>query len=553
MNILSKNLIGIDIAVIVLYLIGMIAIALYTRNKVKTVKDYLLAGSKGLNGWMSAFAYGTTYFSAVIFIGYAGKFGFGFGIAAVWIGIGNAVVGALLAWMVLARRTKNMTVRLDAKTMPDFFYKRYGDEKMKLVSAIVIFIFLIPYAASVYNGLGNLFSIVFNIPDWVVMLVLAAVTACYLFLGGYIATSLTDFIQGIIMFVGVIIMLFFFLAAPQVSWGEGLKTLTDNEMGLFMGGTTAGNVLYGRNMSLIFLILLTSFGVWALPQTIHKYYTVRDARAIKQGTIVSSIFALVIGFGAYFIGGLATLFYKTAPGGNTDNVIPHMIADVLPSGLLGLIAVLVLAASMSTLASVSLASSSVVTIDIYKGSIKKDAPDKQVTLMMRILSLVFVVIATVIAYLNSKFQITAIAYMMGLSWGTLAGCFIGPYVLGVVWKKTTRTAAWTSIIGSLVLTIVLIFVIGYDKASIAGNVTFGTILKQGVGASPMIGVICMAYSMISTFVVSLFTKQLPEEKIKEAFEKDIPNEILSSKEAKQAAMASSVAADVAEVKEPNND
>ena len=515
-------MIGIDITVIILYLVGMVAIAIYTRNKAKTVKDYLLAGSKGLNGWMSAFAYGTTYFSAVIFIGYAGKFGFGFGLAAVWIGIGNAIVGALLAWKVLARRTKNMTVRLDAKTMPDFFFKRYGDDKMKLVSAIVIFIFLIPYAASVYNGLGNLFSIVFDIPGWVVMLVLAGVTAFYLFLGGYIATSLTDFIQGCIMFVGVIVMLFFFLAAPQVDWGTGLKTLADNELGLFISGT-GGKFIYDRPMSLIFLILLTSFGVWALPQTIHKYYTVRDKHAIKQGTIVSTIFALVIGFGAYFIGGLAKLFPEEYAVGTTDNVIPHMIKDVLPYGLLGIIAVLVLAASMSTLASVSLASSSVVTIDIYK-TVKKDAPDKQVTLLMRILALVFVAIATVIAYLNTKFNITAIAYMMGLSWGTLAGCFIGPYVLGVVWKKTTRAAAWTSIIGSLVLTVALIIIVGYDKLGWSG-VPFGKAVQAGVGASPMIGVICMAYSMLSTFVVSLFTKQLPEEKVKEAFEKEIPNEI----------------------------
>ena len=523
-------MIGIDISVIVLYLIGMVAIALYTRNKAKTVKDYLLAGDKGLNGWMSAFAYGTTYFSAVIFIGYAGSFGFKFGIAAVWIGIGNAVVGALLAWKVLARRTKNMTVRLDAKTMPDFFYKRYGDEKMKLVSAIIIFIFLIPYAASVYNGLGNLFSIVFDVPGWVVMLVLAAVTAFYLFLGGYIATSLTDFIQGIIMFVGVVIMIFFFLAAPQVSWGEGLKTLADHEMGLFISGG-ADKFLYDRPMSLIFLILLTSFGVWALPQTIHKYYTVRDKKAIRQGTVVSSVFALIIGFGAYFIGSLAKLFYDTEfkgdlslVGGSTDNLIPNMIKSTLPYGLLGLIAVLVLAASMSTLASVSLASSSVVTIDIYKGSIKKDATDKNVTTLMRVLSLVFVAISTILAYLNNRYGITAIAYMMGLSWGTLAGCFIGPYVLGVVWKKTTRPAAWTSIIGSLVLTFVLIIVIGYDKTG-WGAKSFGDAVKAGIGSSPMIGVICMIYSMLSTFVVSLFTKQLPEEKIKEAFEKPIANEI----------------------------
>ncbi len=518
-------MIFIDLTVIILYLIGMVAIAVYTRNKAKTVKDYLLAGSKGLNGWMSAFAYGTTYFSAVIFIGYAGKFGYGFGLASVWIGIGNAFIGALLAWKVLARRTKNMTVRLDAKTMPDFFFKRYGSEKMKLTSAVVIFIFLIPYAASVYNGLGNLFSIVFGVDGWIVMLVLAVVTAGYLFFGGYIATSLTDFVQGIIMFVGVIVMLFFFLAAPQVNWGEGLKALSEHEMGLFIGGTSGARFLYDRPMSLIFLILLTSFGVWALPQTIHKYYTVRDKKAISQGTIVSTIFALVIGFGAYFIGGLATRFYPNLAdvGGNTDNLIPYMIKDTLPNGLLGLIAVLVLAASMSTLASVSLASSSVVTIDIYKAVVNKEASDKNVTMLMRILALVFVAISTVIAYLNTKFNLTGIAYMMGLSWGTLAGCFIGPYVLGVVWKKTTKTAAWVSIIGSLVLTAVLIVIVGYDK--LQWNASFGKAVQAGVGSSPMIGVICMAYSMLSTFVVSLFTKPLPEEMVKEAFEKPIENEI----------------------------
>lgn len=518
-------MIWIDAAVIILYLIGMVFIALYTRNKAKTVKDYLLAGSKGLNGWMSAFAYGTTYFSAVIFIGYAGKFGFGFGLAAVWIGIGNAIIGSLLAWKVLARKTKNMTVRLDAKTMPDFFSKRYGSEKMKLVSAIIVFVFLIPYAASVYNGLGNLFSIVFGIPGWVVMLVLAGVTALYLFFGGYIATSLTDFVQAIIMFVGVTVMVFFFLASPKVNWGEGLKALSQNEMGLFIGGTSGARFLYDRPMSLVFLILLTSFGVWALPQTIHKYYTVRDKKAISQGTIVSTIFSLVIGFGAYFIGALSTRFYTNldSVGGTTDNLIPYMVKDTLPNGLLGLIAVLVLAASMSTLASVSLASSSVVTIDIYKGSVNKNASDKRVTTMMRFLALVFVVISTVLAYLNAKFNLTAIAYMMGLSWGTLAGCFIGPYVLGVVWKKTTKTAAWTSIIGSLVLTATLIVIIGYDKLGWSGSL--GKAIQQGIGSSPMIGVICMAYSMLSTFLVSLFTRPLPEERIREAFDKKIENEI----------------------------
>ena len=133
-----------DYAILVLYALGMVGIAVYTRNRSKSVNDFLLAGKKGLNGWMSAFAYGTTYFSAVIFIGYAGKFGAQYGLAAVWIGIGNAILGSLFAWLVLAKHTKQMTTRLASKTMPDFFEKRYGSSRLKLASAVIIFLFLLP-------------------------------------------------------------------------------------------------------------------------------------------------------------------------------------------------------------------------------------------------------------------------------------------------------------------------------------------------------------------------------------------------------------------------
>ena len=197
----------IDYVIMALFALSMVGIAIYTRSRSQSVNDFLLAGKKGLNGWMTAFAYGTTYFSAVIFVGYAGKFGSSFGLASVWIGIGNAIIGTLIAWLVLAKRTKNMTRRLSAKTMPEFFEKRYGSSKLKIVSAIVIFIFLIPYSASVYSGISSLFEIVYGIPGWVVMLVLAVITAIYLFFGGYFATALSDFIQGIIMIIGVVLMM----------------------------------------------------------------------------------------------------------------------------------------------------------------------------------------------------------------------------------------------------------------------------------------------------------------------------------------------------------
>ena len=500
--------------ILALYVLGMVAITVYTKNRSKSVNDFLLAGKNGLNGWMSAFAYGTTYFSAVIFIGYAGKFGAQYQLAAIWIGIGNAIIGSLFAWKVLARRTKNMTTRLGAKTMPEFFQKRYGSNALRLCSAIIIFVFLIPYSASVYNGLSNLFEIVFDIPGWVVIVALSAITALYLFFGGYFATALSDFIQGIIMLIGVILMVVFFMNSDPVSWDlSELKWFT-------FGSENTG--LYGDTVSLLALILLTSFGVWALPQTIHKYYAIRDNKAISQGMIVSTVFALIIGFGAYFIGGLSH-YFKDALGANfgTDNTVPIMLDLVIPAGVMGIIAVLILSASMSTLSSVSLASASVVAIDIYKGSINKDANDKKVNVLMKVLCLVFVAISVVLAILNTEFNIAAIAYMMGLSWGTLAGCFIGPYVLGVIWKKVTKPAVWSSIIGTLVLTVVLTIVLGYDKAG--WSCGFGMAIKNGISCSPLIGVICMVYSMIVTYLVSLFTKAPNEEIIEESFNKEIEN------------------------------
>ena len=513
-----------DILVLIAYVIALVFIAIYTRNRSKSVKDFLLAGKKGLNGWMSAFSYGTTYFSAVVFIGYAGKFGWGYGLSSVWIGVANAIFGGLVAWLLLAKRTKNMTVRLSAKTMPEFFEKRYSSSFLKIISAIVIFVFLIPYAASVYNGLGNLFETLLGIDGTFVVIGLALLTALYLVFGGYFATSLSDFVQGIIMILGVIIMLVFFMSFSTVKGVEGINKLIDSGFGFFIEPAGQG-LLNSPLVMLVALMLLTSFGVYGLPQTVHKYYTVRDKKAIRQGTIVSTLFALLIGGIAYFVGGLSRLFFTDPSqfGGNTDNIVPIMLKEVIPQGLFGLIAVLVLAASMSTLASVALSSASVLSIDLYNGNIKKDASDSNVTMILRIMCVAFIVLSVVIALLNKAFEITAIAYLMSLSWGTLSGCFFGPFVLGLYSKKITKAAAITSVIGGLVFT--LVFTILFGILSVGINAGIGAILKAGVGLSPITGVLCIVFSLIITVIVSIFTKKPSNDTIVNAFEKPIENEI----------------------------
>lgn len=511
----------IDYIILFAYAISLVAIAIYTKNRSGSVNDFLLAGKKGLNGWMTAFSYGTTYFSAVIFIGYAGQFGRAFGLASVWIGIGNAIIGTLLAWLVLAKRTKNMTRRLNAKTMPDFFAKRFDDYRLKTVTAIVIFFFLIPYSASVYNGISALFEIVFGIPGWIVMILLAVLTALYLFFGGYFASALSDFIQGIIMLIGVICMVCFFMNHENINWN--ITELVQNpNLTWFTFEADGSEGLYGTTVSLISLTLLTSLGVWALPQTIHKYYAIRDKKAITQGVVVSMLFALIIGFTAYFTGALS-FFFPQVQGVSDALTIPTMLKIAMPIGVTGVIATLILSASMSTLSSVSLASASVIAVDLYKGSIKKNASDKNVTIIMRVLCLAFIMLSVVLAILNEKYSITAITYLMGLSWGTLAGCFIGPFVLGLLWKGVTKSAAWSSVITSLVLTVALIIVFGYDKNG--WNTSFAIAIKDGVATSPLIGVICMFASLLITVIVSLITKKPSNSVLYEAFEKSVEGEI----------------------------
>ncbi len=504
-----------------LYVLMMVGIAIYTRNKAKTVDDFVLAGSKGINGWMSAFSYGTSYFSAVIFIGYAGKFGWSFGLSAVWIGIGNALIGGLLAWKLLAKRTKNMTLRLKSKTMPDFFEKRFESKGLKVLSSIVVFVFLIPYSASVYNGLGNLFEMMFGISGTIIAIALAVITAIYLIFGGYFATSLSDFVQGIIMLIGVIIMFVCVLKSPQVNGFEGIKYLTENGLGFFEGYGSNG-FLNSPLVVLITLVLLTSFGVYGLPQTVHKYYSVRDGKAINQGMIISTIFAIVVGGVAYFFGGLAQCFFAEIPTGGYDNIVPTMLTQIIPNGLSGLIAILMLSASMSTLASVTLSSASTISVDLYK-TINPKASDKNVTLFMRIVCGLFILLSVVIAILNSKFKITAIAYLMSLSWGTLSGCFFGPFVLGLYNKKLTKAGAFSSVIGGLVFTTIMIVVLG--GILVGFNAGMGKILQAGIGQSPLIGCLCMAFSIVITLLVSKFTKPLDEKTVEEAFNKPLENEV----------------------------
>ncbi len=481
-----------------LYVLFLLFIAVFSHKKTKTTDDFFLGGRK-MGAWMSAFAYGTTYFSAVIFMGYAGKYGWNLGVSATWIGIANAVLGTFVVWRLMAKPTRRITHRLGSATMPDFFLKRYNAPGMKITAALIIFVFLVPYCASVYQGLGYFFESVFGLPYEYCMIAMAVLTAIYLLAGGYIATALTDFVQGIVMIVGVVLMVAMVAARPEVGGiGAGLAKIAEiPEVGTALASPfgSAENVVL-----LVSLVLLTSLGTWGMPQMVHKFYAIKDNKAINRGTIISTVFALVIGGAAYFTGTFGRLFIAEAPE-NLDMVMPQVLGAALSPAMLGLILVLLLAASMSTLSSLVLVSSSSISMDLVKGVWKKDMADKSVMALMRVLCAVFVAISLVIAL----WQPAAIVTLMSYSWGALSGCFLAPFLLGVRWKGMTRAGAWAGVLTGLIIVVPLM---------VLNSV--GGVLPNWL-SPPAIGSIAMILSLIVTPVVSLMSKKFDEAHIEKVF------------------------------------
>lgn len=470
---------------LVLFFAVMIIVGLKTKKQANSVENFVLGG-RSVGPWLTAFAYGTSYFSAVVFVGYAGQFGWKFGVASTWIGIGNAVIGSLLAWMVLGRRTRVMTNFLDSKTMPDFFGKRYDSKALKLVASAIIFIFLVPYTASIYNGLSRLFEMAFDIPFFVCVIVMAALTCIYVILGGYVATAINDFLQGIVMLFGICAVIGAVLAG-QGGFMEALNqlSLVESDAAATMGQQGAFISFFGADpLGLMWVIILTSLGTWGLPQMVHKFYAIKDEKSIKSGTVISTVFALVIAGGSYFLGGFGRLFDNPALHEGEkivfDGIIPYMLSRT-PDIIIGIVIVLVLSASMSTLASLVLTSSSTLTLDFISGTIVKNMSESKKMLIMRLLILFFIVLSVVIA-INPP---TFIAQLMGISWGALAGAFLAPFLYGLYWKRVTKPAVWASFIFGVGITLFNMVVPVFGSSIVAGSIA----MLGGMIIVPLVSVI----------------------------------------------------------------
>ncbi len=432
------------IALLAAYFGILLWIGFKCRRRAGSVDGFVLGG-RSVGAWLTAFAYGTSYFSAVVFVGYAGQFGWKYGISATWAGIGNALIGSFLAWVVLGRRTRLLTQHLDSSTMPEFFGRRFDSKALKLVASAIIFVFLVPYTASLYNGLSRLFGMAFSMDYSLCIVLMSVLTAVYVIAGGYLATAVNDFIQGLIMLVGLVAV----IAAVLASKGgfaaalDGLARVNDPAVATTPGVFTS---FFGPDpLNLLFVVILTSLGTWGLPQMVQKFYAIKNEDAIRKGTVISTLFAFVVAGGCYFLGGFGRLFgdrIDVARDG-FDAIIPAMLSNLGP-GLIALTVILVLSASMSTLSSLVITSSSTLTSDFIKGTFAPRMSQKSEVLTIRAFVVVFIAISAVLAIMQHKSSVTFIAQLMGISWGALAGSFLAPFLYSLYWKGTTKAACWAS-------------------------------------------------------------------------------------------------------------
>ncbi len=493
-------------AILVVFFAVMIAVGLYCKKQSTDVKGFVLGG-RNVGPWLTAFAYGTSYFSAVIFVGYAGQFGWKFGVASTWIGLGNAFIGSLLPWVILGRRTRLLTHHLETSTMPEFFGKRYDCVSLKIVASLIVFVFLIPYTASLYNGLSRLFEMAFPGIDYsVCVIVMAVLTGIYVIAGGYMATAINDFIQGIVMLIGIVAVVFAVLGKNGGLMGSlaGLSQIPNPETPDITG---AFNSFLGpQPLNLVFVIILTSLGTWGLPQMVQKFYAIKSEKDITKGTIISTAFAVIVAGGCYFLGGFGRLFSSELaakgllPMKDFDSIVPTMLSG-LSDILVAVVIVLVLSASMSTLSSLVLTSSSTLTLDLIKGHIVKDMSEKKQVLVMRIFIVVFIVISAFIAL--NKDKLSAIADMMGISWGALAGAFLAPFLYGLYWKKATKASCYAS----------FIFGAGIMIVNMLARPYFPAIMQSPINC----GVIAMLAGFVIVPVVSRITPKINSEKVDDMF------------------------------------
>ncbi len=434
------NPLAIHLLVLAIYLAALLVIGIVTSARMRKSAEGFFLGSRSVGPWVTAFSFISAYFSSVVIIG-GGGFGYKFGMATLWVGAANVVVGTLLAWIVLGHRTRKMTGRLRSITMPEFFARRYRSSGARVISASVITVFLVLYSVAILKGMGHAFEVLIDIPYLWGILLAGAMIILYVALGGYLAVVWTGFFQGWIMLFGLVLLTI--MALGRVG---GLENVASR-----LADIDAQKYLYTPGVwgwaGLISYSMIVSFGVWGMPQLITRFYSIKNSRVLKLGTVLATVggaMALL----PYFNGALTRVLYPSLE--QADKAIPTLVKGVMPAWGSAIFLAAVIAAGMSSFAAVLIVTVSSLVKDLWCDTFRARPDQKRQVLVSRLASVGIGLVGLLIAVKPPAM----ILVITGFAWAAIASTTLWPYVLGLYWRRPNRAGTLASMIGGCAVALV---------------------------------------------------------------------------------------------------
>jgi SSS family transporter len=423
--------------VLAAYMVLLLLIGALTSRRSSSREGFFLGGRR-MGPWVTSLSYVAAYFSSVLIIG-GGGFGYRYGLATLWIGAINVLVGITLVWIVLGRRLRRLTARLGTMTVPGFLAERFRSPRLRIVSALVVAGFLVIYNVSILKGMGNAFEGLMGLPYMAGVLLAGAIIVLYVTWGGYTAVVWTGFVQAWLMGTGLVLLTVHALPATG-----GLTALV-GRLGSIDPGLVETPGAWGW-AGLISFALIVSFGVWGMPQLLVRFYSIRSERVLRVGIVVASLggcLALL----PYLLGAAARVLH---PGlAHPDLAIPTLSKAVLPAWAAAVFLAGVIAAGMSTFAAVLIITSGAMVQDLVVKGLRRDLTERQAVRASRWVGGGVGLISLGIALRPPALVLVLTAF----AWSAIASACLWPIVLGTTWRSATRQGAWASMIGGLAMTL----------------------------------------------------------------------------------------------------
>ena len=466
---------AIYVLILSLYMLMLIVIGIVSSRRMRSSEDFYV-GSRNVGPWVTALSYVAAYFSSVVIIG-GGGFGYRFGLATIWIAAMNVLVGCTLAWMVLGKRVRQFSSRLGTMTIPGFLAERFRAPEARIIAAWVIALLLVIYNVSILKGMGHAFEGLMGMPYAVGVLLSCAIIVLYVSLGGYLAVVWTGFFQAWIMGIGLVLLAFAALRAVG-----GLGAIAE-KLAVIDPGLVNTPGAWGW-AGLISFALITSFGVWGMPQMLARFVSVRSTSVLRVGTVVVTVGG-AMAILPYICGAVARIMYPDLA--SPDLAIPTLTKNILPAWGAAVFLAGVVSAGMSSFASIQITASSAVVRDFMIKGLGRSLSEKQSIRYSRIAAVVIGLVSLAIALRPPALVLV----LMAFSSATIASTCLWPILFGLYWKRTTRWGVLASMVSGLISTLVWMGI----------GSPFGI-----HGFIPGIVV-----SLVAIVAVSLVTERLPDE------------------------------------------